>query len=49
MCVHKSKSDEYIIICLYVDDMLFFGTRNDIICRKKNMFLGSKFEIERHE
>ena len=41
-----SKSDEHtIIICLYVDDMLIFGTSIDMIKLTKN-FLNSKFEMK---
>jgi len=33
------------IVCLFVDDMLIFGTCNDIVYKKK-LFLGSKFEMK---
>jgi len=32
-------------ICLYVDDMVIFGTCNDIVFKTK-VFLKSKFEIK---
>jgi len=45
-CVYsRSENGEYIIICLYVDDMLIFGTCNDIVFKTK-IFLGSKFEMK---
>ena len=38
-CVYsRSENGEYVIICLYVDDMLIFGTCNDIVL-KQNYFL----------
>jgi len=45
-CVYsKSENGECVIICLYVDDMLIFGTCIDIVSRTK-LFLGSKFEMK---
>ena len=45
-CVYsKSENGECFIICLYVDDMLIFGTCIDIVSRTK-LFLGSNFEMK---
>jgi len=45
-CVYyKSENGECVIICLYVDDMLIFGTCIDIYSRIK-LFLGSNFEMK---
>jgi len=45
-CVYsKYENGECVIICLYVDDMLIFGTCIDIVSRTK-LFLGSKFEMK---
>jgi len=45
-CVYtKSENGECIIICLYVDDMLIFGTCIDIVSKTK-LFLESKFEMK---
>ena len=45
-CVYsRSENGECVIICLYVDDMLIFGTCNDILFKTK-LFLGSKFEMK---
>ena len=45
-CVYsKSENGECIIICLYVDDMLIFGTCIDIVSRTK-LFLGFNFEMK---
>ena len=41
----KFENGECVIICLYVDDMLIFGTCIDIVSRTK-LFLGSKFEMK---
>jgi len=41
----RSKNSEYVIIYLYVDDMLIFGTCNDIVFKTK-LFLGTKFEMK---
>jgi len=41
----KSENGECVIICLYVDDMLIFGTCFDIVSKTK-LFLESKFEIK---
>ena len=32
----KSVNDNHVIICLYVDDMLIFGTCNDIVFKTKS-------------
>ena len=45
-CVYsRFENGESIIICLYVDDMLIFGTCNDIVFKTK-LFLGSMFEMK---
>jgi len=45
-CVYsKSQNGKCVIICLYVDDLLIFGTCIDIVSRTK-FFLGSKFEMK---
>lgn len=42
-----SKSDKHgiVIICLYIDDMLIFGTSIDVIKLTKD-FQNSKFEMK---
>ena len=45
-CVYvKSLEGEHVIICLYVDDMLIFGTCIDIVITTKS-FLLSKFDMK---
>ena len=45
-CVYtRSKNGDCVIICLYVDDMLIFGTCIDIVLRTK-AFLTSKFDMK---
>ena len=45
-CVYtKSVNDDHVIICLYMDDMLIFGTCNDIVFKTKS-FLASKFDMK---
>jgi len=45
-CVHtKSKNSECVIIYLYVDDILIFGTCDDIVS-KPNYFLEYKLEMK---
>ena len=45
-CVYsRFENGECAIICLYVDDMLIFGTCNDIFF-KTQLFLRSKVEIK---
>ena len=45
-CVYsKFENGDCVIICLYVDDMLIFGTCNEIVARTK-LFLGSNFEMK---
>ncbi|GKD00676.1 zinc finger, CCHC-type containing protein, partial [Tanacetum coccineum] len=39
------SSDKCVIICLYVDDMLIFGTNQDQVDKTKK-FLSSKFSIK---
>jgi len=45
-CVYtKSENGECVIMCLYVDDMLIFGSCIDIVSKTK-LFLESKFEMK---
>ena len=41
----KLENDECVIICLYVDDMLIFGTCINIVSKTK-LFLESRFEMK---
>ena len=41
----KFLNDDHAIICLYVDDILIFGTCNDIVFKTKS-FLASKFDMK---
>ena len=38
-------SNTCVVICLYVDDMLIFGTSLEVVCETKK-FLGSKFDMK---
>ena len=45
-CVYvKDTEYEYIIVCLYVDDMLLVGIIDKMITSTKNM-LNSRFDME---
>lgn len=45
-CVYtKSTQHGYVIVCLYVDDMLIFGSNNDMIKSTKRI-LTSKFDMK---
>ena len=45
-CVYtRFKNSDYVIFCLYVDDMLIFSTCTDIVLRTK-AFLTSKFDMK---
>jgi len=45
-CVYyKSGNGKCVIICLYMDDILIFGTCIEIVSKTK-FFLGSKFEMK---
>ena len=45
-CVYiKDAANGYVIVCLYVDDMLIIGSSNDIIKATKRM-LTSEFDIK---
>jgi hypothetical protein len=45
-CVYiKNTTSGYVIVCLYVDDMLIMGSNNDIIKVTKKM-LNSKFDMK---
>ena len=45
-CVYtKLMNDNCVIICLYVDDMLIFGTNMDVVLETKS-FLASNFDMK---
>ena len=45
-CIYSKYEDNTcVVICLYVDDMLIFGTSLEIVCETKK-FLGSKFDMK---
>ena len=45
-CVYvKDTKHGYVIVCLYVDDMIFIGSDNKMITFAKNM-LNSRFEMK---
>ena len=45
-CIYiRETQNEYILVCLYVYDMLIIGSNNEIITRTKNM-LRSKFDMK---
>ena len=45
-CVYiKDAANGYVIVCLYVDDMLIIGSNNDIIKATKRM-LTSEFDMK---
>ena len=45
-CVYsKFENDDYVIICLYLDNMLIFGTCIDVVFRSK-LFLWFKLEMK---
>ena len=45
-CIYsKYKDNTCIVICLYVDDMLIFGTSQEVVC-ETNKFLRSKFDMK---
>ena len=45
-CIYNKYEDNIcVVICLYVDDMLIFGTSLEVICETKK-FLGSKFDMK---
>ena len=47
VCVYvKDMQLRYFILCIYVDDMLIFGSDDKMIRFTKNM-LNSKFDIKR--
>ncbi|RVW44009.1 Retrovirus-related Pol polyprotein from transposon TNT 1-94 [Vitis vinifera] len=43
-CVVPRK-EKNVFICLYIDDMLIFGTNLEVVCETKK-FLGSKFDMK---
>jgi len=45
-CIYnKLNNNEGVIICLYVDDLLIFGTSHNIV-RDTKCFLTSKFDMK---
>ena len=45
-CIYNKYEDNTcVIICLYVDDMLIFGTSLEVVWETKK-FLGSKFDMK---
>jgi len=45
-CINvKSTRNAYVLLCLYVDDMLILGSTKDIIQQTKNM-LHSQFDMK---
>ena len=45
-CIYvKSTENGYVILCLYVDDMLIVGS-NDWMIKSTKAFLNSKFEMK---
>ena len=45
-CIYNKYEDNTcVVICLYVDDMLIFGTSLEVVCKTKK-FLGSKFDMK---
>ncbi|RVX08302.1 Protein activity of BC1 complex kinase 7, chloroplastic [Vitis vinifera] len=45
-CIYSKYEDNtYVVIYLYVDDMLIFGTSLEVLCETKK-FLGSKFDMK---
>ncbi|KAL6337961.1 hypothetical protein AAG906_005928 [Vitis piasezkii] len=45
-CIYNKYEDNTcVVICLYVDDMLIFGTSLEVVCETKK-FLGSKFDMK---
>ncbi|KAL6322418.1 hypothetical protein AAG906_007972 [Vitis piasezkii] len=45
-CIYNKHEDNTcVVICLYVDDMLIFGTSLEVVCETKK-FIGSKFDMK---
>ena len=45
-CIYcKYENNTCVVICLYIDDMLIFGTSLEVVCETKK-FLGSKFDMK---
>ncbi|RVW34319.1 Retrovirus-related Pol polyprotein from transposon TNT 1-94 [Vitis vinifera] len=45
-CIYNKYEDNTcVVICLYVDDILIFGTNLEVVCENKK-FLGSKFDMK---
>jgi hypothetical protein len=45
-CIYsKFNNNEYVIICLYVDDLLIFGTNIDVVHEAKR-FISSNFDMK---
>ena len=45
LCVLQQDGGHFLVITLYVDDMLFFGNNKDVICDLKCQIL-LQFEIK---
>ena len=45
MCLCQDTDKGYVILCLYVDDMLIVGSNDEIIKSTKKM-LNSKFDMK---
>ena len=45
MYLRKYEDNTCVVICLYVDDMMIFGTTLKVVCEIKK-FLGSKFDMK---
>ena len=45
-CIYSKYEDNTcVVICLYVDDMMIFGTSQKVVCETKK-FLGSKLDVK---
>ena len=45
-CIYsKYENNTCVVICLYVDEMLIFGTSLKVVCETKKL-LGSKFDMK---
>ncbi|KAL6316136.1 hypothetical protein AAG906_015966 [Vitis piasezkii] len=48
-CIYNKYEDNTcVVICLYVDDMLIFGSSLEVVCETKKL-LGSKFDMKDRE
>ena len=45
-CIYNKYEDNTsVVICLYVNDMMIFGTSLEVVCEAKK-FLSSKFDMK---